>query len=365
VVLKLLSTTITHKTDVGGVKLNLQTDDQVTEAFAAIAAGVERIAGPGHWAGVTVQPMIRRDGYELIVGSKVDPQFGPVILFGRGGQLVEVFKDRSLGLPPLTSTLARRMMEGTQVYAALKGVRGRTPVDLAALEQLLVRFAQLVIEQPRISEIDINPLLAASEGLLALDARVVLHPSSLADGDLPRPVIRPYPRQYVSRWAARDGRSFVIRPIRPEDEPLLRQFHATLSEQTVYARYAQLLSLSQRVVHERLSRLCFIDYDRQIALVAVDDRQPQPAIVAVARLIKLYGGNDSEFALVVSDAYQRIGLGSQLLTRLVAIGRDQKLDRIVGQISATNQPMLSVCHRLGFRCLDTADSTTRFVVLDL
>ena len=144
--------------------------------------------------------MIRRSGYELILGSKIDPQFGPVLLFGSGGQLVEIYRDRALALPPLTSTLARRMMERTKIYRALQGIRGQKPVDLTALEQILVRFGQLVLEQPRISEIDINPLLASGDGLLALDARVVMHPSTCADADLPRPVIRPYPRQYVGQW---------------------------------------------------------------------------------------------------------------------------------------------------------------------
>ncbi len=179
VVLKLLSNTITHKTDVGGVKLNLQTDGEVSAAYEAIANSVEKTAGPGHFDGVTVQPMIRRSGYELILGSKIDPQFGPVLLFGSGGQLVEIYRDRALALPPLTSTLARRMMERTKIYRALQGIRGQKPVDLTALEQILVRFGQLVLEQPRISEIDINPLLASGDGLLALDARVVMHPSTL------------------------------------------------------------------------------------------------------------------------------------------------------------------------------------------
>ena len=211
-----------------------------------------------------------------------------------------------------------------------------------------MRFAQLVIEQPRIAEIDINPLVVSGRKLVALDARIVMHPASCADEDLPRPVIRPYPSQYVSQWKAKDGRTLTIRPIRPEDEPLLALFHETLSEQTVYQRYAQILSLSQRTVHERLARLCFIDYDRQIALIAIDEQRPQPRIVAVARLIKLHSGESAEFAIVLSDAYQHIGLGSELMRRLVTIGRDEKLQRIVGQIHAVNTAMLNICQRLGF-----------------
>jgi acetyltransferase len=364
VVLKLLSKTITHKTDVGGVKLNLQSDTAVAAAFDEIAAAVERTAGPGHFDGVTVQSMVKLDGYELILGSKIDPQFGPVILFGTGGQLVEVFQDRALALPPLTSTLARRMMERTKIFRALKGVRGRKPVDLAALEQILVRFAQLVAEQPRISEIDINPLLAGSEGLLALDARVVLHPSEICDGQLPRPVIRPYPRKYARDWIAKNGRAILIRPIRPEDETLMARFHTTLSEESVYARYAQALSLRQRTAHQRLAQLCFIDYDRQIALVAIDEK-PEPRIVAVARLIRLYGSRDAEFAVTVADAYQHIGLGSELMSRLAAVGRDESLERLVGQISAANSVMLAICRHLGFRFEDNGDPHSKTAILDL
>ncbi len=166
--MKLHSHTITHKTDVGGVKLNLQDPKAIQDAFIQIQTSVSEQVGAEHFQGVTVQPMIRLEGYELIIGSSLDPQFGPVLLFGCGGQLVEVFKDSALALPPLTTTLARRMMEQTQIYTALQGVRGRKTVDLRALEQLLVHFSQLVVEQPRIKEIDINPLLASSEGLLAI-----------------------------------------------------------------------------------------------------------------------------------------------------------------------------------------------------
>src|SRR5206468_976341 len=159
-----------------------------------------------HFQGVTVQPMINlKDAYELIIGSSIDPQFGPILLFGAGGQLVEVFKDRALGLPPLNSTLARRMMEQTKIYTALKGVRGRKPVDLKALETLMVRFSALVAEQRWIKEIDINPLLASPDGLMALDARIVVHGLDVPETEIPKTAIRPYPSRYVSPWTLKDG----------------------------------------------------------------------------------------------------------------------------------------------------------------
>src|SRR5690606_7692917 len=189
VVLKLFSRTITHKTDVGGVKLNLYDRDAVKKAYEEIVASVSKIAGVEHIQGVTVQPMIKLEGYELILGSSIDEQFGPVMLFGCGGQLVEVFKDHSLAIPPLTSTLARRMMERTKIYDALLGVRGRKSVDLNRLEQILVQFSILIVEQPWIKEFDINPLLASPESLVALDARIVLHDPQTKLEDLPKPAI--------------------------------------------------------------------------------------------------------------------------------------------------------------------------------
>jgi acetyltransferase len=197
VVAKLLSRTITHKTDVGGVVLNLRTADAVREAFETIRESVTARAGAEHFEGVTIQPMVDWSGYELIVGSSPDPQFGPVLLFGMGGQLVEVFRDRALALPPLNTTLARRLIEQTTIAKALPGVRGRRPIDVDVLAALLVRFSELVAEQPRIAEIDINPLLASPERIIALDARVVLHPASILERDLPRLAIRPYPHRYV------------------------------------------------------------------------------------------------------------------------------------------------------------------------
>jgi acetyltransferase len=259
VVLKLYSETITHKTDVGGVVLNLKDEAAVRDAFRSIRESVSKRADPSQFQGVSVQPMIQRDGYELIIGSSVDPQFGPVLLFGSGGQLVEVYKDRALALPPLTTTLARRTMEKTKIYTALKGVRGRAPVDTGELEKLLVRFSQLVVEQRWVKEIDINPLLASPEGLIALDARVVLHQAGPHRDELPKPAIRPYPNKYVGTWTMKNGETVAIRPIRPEDEPLIVQFHETLSEHSVYMRYFQSLQLSQRTAHERLTRICFID----------------------------------------------------------------------------------------------------------
>jgi acetyltransferase len=367
VVLKLFSETITHKTDVGGVQLNLKDAEAVSAAYRRIESAVKEKAGEGHFLGVTVQPMIKLEGYEIILGSSLDPQFGPVILFGLGGQLVEVFKDRALGLPPLNTTLARRMMEKTKIYKALKGVRGRKAVDLVELEQMMVRFSQLVVEQRWIKEIDINPMLASPDRLVALDARVVVHDLSVREEDLPKLAIMPYPSQYVSPWKMKDGKDVLVRPIRPEDEPLMVKFHETLSERTVYLRYLQALKLSQRVAHERLTRICFNDYDREMALVVEtkDAAGSEPKILGVGRLRKIPGSNDGEFAILVSDEFQGQGLGTELVRRLVEVGRQEKLGKIIGDVLQDNVVMRRVCEKLGFTMTGEPDEQAMKAVLTL
>jgi acetyltransferase len=366
VVLKVFSETISHKTDVGGVRLDLQDQDAVRSAYRAIQASVEGHGG-GTFLGVTVQPMVRLEGYELILGSSIDPQFGPVLLFGSGGQLVEIYRDHALALPPLNTTLAQHMMEQTRILTALKGVRGRKPVNLAALEGVLVRFSQLVIEQPRIAEIDINPLLATPERLLALDARMVLHPPSLATEQLPKPAIRPYPAQYISPWTIKNGTEVTVRPIRPEDEPLMVAFHETLSDRSVYLRYFSSPSLSTRVAHERLARLCFVDYDHEIALV-VDKHEPVSgghSLLGIGRLIKLRNGNHAELAVLVSDPSQGQGLGTELFRKLIEIARHEGLSRVSAEMLPDNFAMRRIADQLGFRTATAPISSTVTALLDL
>jgi acetyltransferase len=265
---------------------------------------------------------------------------------------VEVFKDRALGLPPLNATLARRMMERTKIFTALQGVRGRKSANLPELEQLLVRFSQLVVEQPWIAEMDINPLLVSSTRICALDARVVLHDPKTPEDKLPRPAIRPYPVQYAMPWKMKNKTPANIRPIKPEDEPAMVKFHETLSEESVYHRYFSGLKLSQRIAHERLTRICFNDYDREIALVV----ELKPAkdggkreIIGVGRLSKLTGINEGEFAVLISDAWHGQGLGTELLRRLIEIGRVEKLSKISGQVLAENHAMHHICGQVGFK----------------
>jgi acetyltransferase len=249
------------------------------------------------------------------------------------------------------------MMEQTKVYKALKGVRGRKAVDLAAMEMLLVRFSALVTEQRWIKEIDINPLLAAPEGLIALDARIVVHGPEVREEELPTTAIRPYPTRYASLWTMKDGTQATIRPIRPEDEPAMVHFHQTLSDRSVYYRYFHMMNLEQRVQHDRLARTCFIDYDREMALVA---ERPKPAtgepeILAVGRMTKVHGANEAEVAIVVSDQWQGRGLGKELLARLLIIAAHEKLDRLTAEMLPDNNSVMRICEKLGFSLKHSLD----------
>ncbi len=367
VALKLNSESITHKSDVGGVKLNLQNREAVARAYREIEMSVREKAGAGNFLGVTVQPMVKLDGYELILGSSVDAQFGPVILFGSGGQMVEVYRDRALALPPLNSTLAVRLMEQTKIYRALQGMRGRAAVDMAALENVLIRFSRLVIEQRLIKEVDVNPLVASAERVIALDARIVLQDLAVAENQLPRSAIRPYPARYVSPWQTKNGMQVLIRPIRPEDEPAMAKFHETLSDRSVYLRFFHLDKLSSRVAHARLLRKCFIDYDREMALVA-EHTTPGGAeheIMAVGRLTRTPGSREAEVAVLVADPFQHCGLGSELLGRLIQVGRDEKLERITATMLPENLAMRALMARSGFEVVKDSDLSAIRVALQL
>jgi acetyltransferase len=291
-----------------------------------------------------------REAVELILRKRIDPNFGPIILFGAGGELVDVWSDRAIGLPPLNATLAKRLMERTRIYAALNGDIGRPQADLRALEKLLIRFSQLVAEQPLIKEIDVNPLLASPTGAIALNARMILSGPDPGAASRSKLVIRPYPAQYVRSWKLADGTAVTIRPIRPEDEPLMIPFHKSLSEETVHLRYFGFPGGEALVAHERLVQICFSDYDREIALIVeiIQALEEQRQIIAVARLIKAYGANEAEVAIVISDDWQGKGLGTKLLGDLVAIGRREGLERIVGYILPENYVMQHICRKLGF-----------------
>jgi len=344
IVLKLYSKTITHKSDVGGVKLNLENSQAVEKAFGEIYTSVGEKVGKKHFDGVTVQPMIKLKGYELILGSSHDLELGSVLLFGSGGQLVEVYQDRALELPPLTTTLARKMMKQTKIYHALQGVRGIEAVNLEKLEKIVVQFSRLIAEQKWIAECDINPLLASQDQFIALDARIVLHDPKQKEEEFIKSAIRPFPLQYVEKYQLKNRGEILLRPISPEDEPLMIAFHKDLSDETVRQRYLESVELEERVVHEKLHKMCFIDYDREIAIVAIQNR----AIVGIVRLSKLPGTEMGTLTLTIQDSWQNQGLGSKFLEKIIKIAKDENLKRIEARMLDKNKPMQTLFQKFGF-----------------
>ena len=349
IVLKLFSDTITHKSDVGGVKLNLANETAVKTAFNDIKNAV----APSDFQGVTVQPMVKLQGLELIICSSCDAQFGPVMLFGSGGVMVEIYKDRSLGFPPLTTTLARRMIEHTKIYQALLGFRGQKGVDLAELEELLVAFSVMISTLRWIKECDINPLLASDSGFIALDARIVLHDPDTKE--LPRLAIRPYPYEYVTTCTLKNNTTASIRPIRPEDEPKVEAFHKDLSENSVRQRFFAFKSLEERIAHERLVRICANDFDHQIALIAEDAEAGH--MMGFARLTKVGDGKTADLKMLIGDAYHGQGLGTALIKTLKEIAAKEGITRITATILSENSGMLRLLQKEGFTLIQDTSGT--------
>ena len=341
VVLKALADGLDHKSDAGGVRLELADEAELRAAWLGI---IQALAGRFPLRGMTVQPMIRRIGVEALVGAASDPRLGPVLVFGTGGILAEVQRDVAVALPPLTSTLAAELVGRTRLSIALAGVRGRPACDRVALERVLVAVGRLVLAVPRIAALDINPLLISADGAIALDARIELHPARIADGDLPRPVIRPWPVEYVHHATLRDGTPVEVRPIRPEDEPTLVAFHQELSAETVRLRFFGHLPLAARTEHARLIQVCHTDYRRELPLVVESGGR----LLAVGRLTRARQRPEAELAAVVSDRWQGRGLGHLLMQRLIAVARAEGLERLVCVMLADNRAMRRLVERHGF-----------------
>lgn len=298
---------------------------------------------------VCLRKVVRAAGYRIILASRIDKQFGPYLYFGSGGSLSKVLRDYAAALPPVTTTLARRTMERCRIYQALRGEKGSIAVNLEEIEALMVRFSNLIIDQPWLAEIEINPLYVTMEGAVILQCSAVIFPRETPREKLPKPVIRPYPVEYIARAVTKDGRQVIIRPVRPEDEIRMIRFHKTLSSDTVYFRYLRLLSLDQRIRHERLSQMCFVDYDRQMGLVVTEeDPEQDENILAICRFVRLPDGKNADFAVVVSDQYQGKGLGKLAMKHLIHIAKAEGVDKLTGIIHPENTPMLQLCNRLGF-----------------
>lgn len=346
VVVKLFSKSITHKSDIGGVILNLNSEKEVKEAFFKIKQNLIKAGNEEDFQGVTVQKMIKNDGFELILGSSVDDQFGPVILFGTGGKYVEVYKDRSLALPPLTNNLARKLVESTKVFEALKGTRGNKGVNLELLEKILVRFSNLIARYPEIKECDINPLLASRDQIIALDARIILHEKNT---NYPKLAIRPYPIHYVLDAKLKDQTEILIRPIYPDDEEFVIQFYKDVSEKYLKQNCFESLYYDESIARKKLIRMCCGDYDREITLVVeLKDKKDSKEILAIARFTKLLNSKDATFSLLIKEKWQRKGIVKMLLEHIIKIAKEEKIDNLFTQMYESNTSMKKLCQTLGF-----------------
>lgn len=348
VVVKILSPDITHKTDVGGVALDLQDAGMVREAFERITVSASRKQPGARIEGVTVQPMINiKDSVELILGTKKDPVFGTVIMVGSGGVTAELYRDRALGFPPLNERLARRMLESLKIWPLLQGYRGRPPVNLDRLLEILIRLSYLAADYPEISELDINPLLAGEKEVIALDARVII------DGDLVgkslKPyshlVLRPYPEEYVRPVQLKDGTKLLLRPIKPEDEPMWMEMLSKCSKESIYARFRYFFQWES---HDTAARYCYIDYDREIAIVAEYNEGDVRRLVGIGRLIANPDYETAEYAILAPDDFQNRGLGSILTDYCMEIAEIWNIKCVEAQTTTDNVRMLSVFSKRDF-----------------
>lgn len=362
VALKIVSPEILHKSDVGGVVLNVRSDQELTERYEALISHISEVLPQATITGVSVQQMVGHVDYEVILGAKKDKDWGSVILFGMGGVGTEIFRDFSIGLPPLNQTLARRLMEETRVFKMLKGYRGRQPADLKRLEQIVVTFSEMIVDFPEIDEMDINPIAISRGTPIALDARIVIDPDCIEYiPPYPHLVITPYPSRYVIPWILEDGIAVILRPIRPEDEPLEHSMLETLSPDTVRGRFFQSI---KNLSHAELTRFCNIDYDREMALVAELREGRHRRLIGVSRLIMDPDLRSGEFAVLIHDDYQNKRLGSKLLDMLIGIAMEKHMQSIYGIVLSDNKRMLYICYKAGFTATLLPEGLTR-VELDL
>jgi acetyltransferase len=358
VVMKILSPQIIHKSDAGGVILNVHDANEVREAFDKLIQRATAYNPNAQIIGVTVQPMVQKKGYEVIIGGKTDPIFGPVVLFGMGGVGVELFKDYSMGLPPLNTTLIRRMLEETKIYKLLKGYRGSPPADLKKLEETLLLFSQLLMDFPQIKEIDINPMLIDERDACILDARLVIDKASVCKTFFPHEqlVISPYPKKYERLWALKNGQEVLLRPIKPEDEPMWLEMFQSFSEEAIRYRFFQML---KDTPHEVRVRYCNIDYDREIAIVAELVQEGRRKLLGVSRVSVEPDGKTGEMAFIVGDRWQNLGLGTMMVDYALDIATQMGVENVYAIMLPDNYRALSLTKKMGFDIEYLGDGTVK------
>ena len=361
VVLKVHSPDISHKSDVNGVALNLENEDMVRGAFDSIIRSAQTMRPDARELGVTVQPMINtRNALELILGIKKDAVFGTVMMVGMGGTGAELLRDRSLGFPPLNERLAMRMLESLRIWPLLNGYRGRPRADVSRLVEVMIRLSYLAADFPEIKELDINPLLVSPEGSVALDARILLDLNAVGKEAAPfsHLVLQPYPEKYVRPCTLKDGSKVLLRPIKPEDEPLWMSLLASCSKESIYSRFRYQFHWA---THDVAIRFCYIDYDREIAIVAETIENGERRLVGVGRLIAEPGNEVVEYAILITDTWQHKELGSILTDYCLEIAQKWNPKRVVAQTTTDNRAMISIFQKRGFEIRFGEDSTVDVV----
>ena len=360
-VMKLISPDISHKSDAGGVQLDLRNEEDLVHAWERVMAGARAYDPQARITGVSLQPYIANPDFELLMGSKTDDNFGPVLVFGSGGIYAEVLHDRALALPPLNRLLARRMMEETRILPLLKGYRNHPPADLEKLEEVLIRVSQLVVDFPEIIEMDINPVLVKDGEACAVDARIRLVRS---EGESVRQhlVISPYP-QHLERHDLTDlDMPLFIRPIKPEDASLFTELFNTLTPTSIYYRF---FSVVKMLTPEILARFTQIDYDREISFVALDDRAGEERMLGIANIIGEPDGQRGEFSVLIGDPWQGLGIGAKLLLQCLRIAKERHMDTVWGTVLSENIYMLALGKKLGFAIATSEDGSEYKLTIDL
>lgn len=341
-VMKLHSPDITHKTEAGGVLLDLKSEEDVRAGFRRILESARRYMPQARIKGVTLQPFFASPDYEILLGAKRDPNFGPVILFGMGGIFTEVLKDRALGLPPMNRLLAARLMQETKAYQLLKGYRNRPPANMEALEEMILRLSQLLVDFPEIAELDMNPVLIKDGKAVIVDARIMTRPTKARSPM--HLVISPYPEEYEDHLTTEEGFRLFVRPVKPEDYPLFVEFLKCVSENSLYHRF---LGRIKELTPSMLARFTQIDYDREIALVALEDAKGTERMLGVARITGDPDGKTGEAAVLVGDPWHGLGIGSTLLGRCIDIARERGFRTVRGAALKENRSMLALAEKLG------------------
>lgn len=357
VVLKVVSPDVFDRADAGGPATGIQDEEQLRHEFERVSGRIKDKTPGARATGITIRKMVETIDYEVMLGAKRDSRFGSMIVFGMGGAGAQVFKDFSIALPPLNQILARRLMEETQVYKLLHGYRGRPPADLQKMEEIIVAFSNLIVDFPEIAEMDVNPIAISDGKAYALDTRIIISDGMAeSTSQYPHLVITPYPARYIMPWTLSDGTEVLLRPIRPEDEPLEHEMLSTLSDESLRTRFFQTI---RNITHEMHVRFCNIDYDREMAIVAEVRENGRKRIIGIARLVIEPSLKSAEYAVVVHDNYHGKGLGYKLVDVLIGFAQDKGLEEVCGYVQSTNLKMLNVCKKLGFTSAPLPDHVSR------